>query len=150
MISVYVAAASAEVERAERVMSMLRERGCSIVGDWTDDVRDQRRRALTDADLTDADARAASDRCLDAIDACDVLLYLAPAQPSTGASAELGYALHPMTGARVVVAGPHARSSIFSRRADIRAASDEIAVSAIAVLAAGHAIVETDIVEVAP
>jgi hypothetical protein len=138
MIGCYVAGASSEVERAERVMSMLRERGVEVVHDWTPEVRAAQARQITDADLTDAEARGASDRCLDAIDACDVLLLLAPASSSRGCWAEFGYALHPMTGVRTVVAGAHARSSIFARRADFSAPTDEAAVAAIALLAAGE------------
>ncbi len=89
MTTVYVAGASAEVERAERVMGWLRDAGLAIALDWTIPVR-----ALGGQSLSEGKLRAEAESCLEAVQDSDVLLALIPPRGvhTQGMWAELGVA----------------------------------------------------------
>ena len=72
---IYVAAASLEVQRAQRVMRDLRERGAHIVGDWTEAVL---REGGDGARQTDAQRALLSAEQLAEVTRADGLLLLVP------------------------------------------------------------------------
>lgn len=93
-MKVYVAGASAEVERAERAMRLVRSMGHNIALDWTQVLRAARAQGVrSDADLAPEHALGLARQQLLAIDGSDVLWLLAPARPSVGAWVEFGFAL---------------------------------------------------------
>jgi hypothetical protein len=101
---VYVAAASAELERAERVMKALRAAGIAIANDWTPDVRRHREAGLTDGDLTDEQCGEISSLNLEGVRKAGVLLFLTPKAPSAMAWVELGCASN--VGHLIFASGP--------------------------------------------
>jgi hypothetical protein len=124
--AVYVAGSSRELERAEAVIAALRSAGVHVTGDWVGHIRDCRAAGVaTDAELSDDEARAVALLDLDALDRACTLLLLAPAPeaPSCGAWVELGAAY--LAGLRLVISGPHARQSIFTRLGHIYDTDDE-------------------------
>lgn len=132
MIRCYVIGASAELERAERVIAALRERGVEITHNWCADVRAARAAGhASDADLPLAEAREHAQRDLHGVERAEVVLLLSPAAPSFGAGVEWGYALrhHATTGRFVVAGGPR---SIFAALGDVFFERDEDAVAWVA------------------
>ena len=136
-MKVYVAGSSAELDRCERVISALRAGGCTITFDWAAQMREFAARGLCDAALDDHEARRCAEADLNAIVDADVVLLLAPEQPTRGAWVEFGYALGWARGygeaplRSLYVSGPAARQSIFTRCADALFLSDDDAVRAI-------------------
>jgi hypothetical protein len=134
---VYVAGASAELERCERVIAALREGGCTITMDWGAAMRALAALGICDAQLDDHEARRHAEADLDGIVTADVVLLLAPEAATRGAWVEFGYALGWARGygeaplRSLYVSGPGARQSIFTRCADALFATDDDAVSAI-------------------
>jgi hypothetical protein len=130
---VYVAGASAELERCERVMAALREGGCVISHDWTPSIREAIARGVSEEQLDDHEARRLSGVDYDAIERAHVVLFLAPETVTRGAWAELGYAGCLMRRGEldVYVSGPAARKSIFTRQSSAIFLSDDDAISAI-------------------
>jgi hypothetical protein len=128
--TVYVAGASAEVERAERIIQALRSAGFIVTHDWTRSVREYRAKGYRDADLSDeaCEEIAASD--LDAVRRADVLLFLSPEQPTTGAWVELGAASN-YGDKTILVSGASARRYLFTRIADWIFDDDEAALVAL-------------------
>jgi nucleoside 2-deoxyribosyltransferase len=104
VLNVYVAGASAEVDRAERVIAALRAAGINITHDWTPDVR-----AVEAAGgPTTLEDQERLDRALvdvAAVRRADFVVMLAPEPPhaSTGAGFESGVAYE--RGLPLVVAG---------------------------------------------
>ena len=136
-VRVYVAGASAELERCERVIAALRAGGCTITADWTPEMRGDHARGISDAQLDDHEARRRAETDLDAVEDADVVLLLAPETATRGAWFETGYALGWARGRgetavrSLYVSGSAARQSIFTRCADALFLSDDDAVSAI-------------------
>lgn len=117
MRSVYVAGASAEVDRIAGYMRELRLAGLQITHDWTIAVDEQRRRGSTDRNLS-APARALAGAWdLEGVTRADVLWLVVPEVPSSGCWVELGAAL--VSGRMVIVSGDHQRT-IFSELAQLR------------------------------
>lgn len=134
MPSVYVAGSSAEIERVERVIARLRDAGVRITHDWTHDVREVRAAGhASDADLSDDDAAQHAIRDLGGAFGARTFLLLAPETPTRGAWVELGAAWAHQRKWRgsIIVAGPAARQSIFTRLADRIVATDDEAVALI-------------------
>jgi hypothetical protein len=92
--------------------------------DWVTPVSEAIRSGRTDADLTPGDARRHAREDLGAVLNADVRWLLAPPPhaPSRGAWVELGAAL--ASGGHVIVSGPHASASIFTRMATMFGADD--------------------------
>jgi hypothetical protein len=134
---VYVAGASAELDRCERVIAALREGGCTVNFDWTAVMRDHVARGISDAQLDDHEARRHAEVDIAAVEDADVVLFLAPEAATRGAWFELGWAIGWTAGRgerwlrSVYVAGPASRQSIFTRCADALFLSDDDAVSTI-------------------
>ncbi len=137
MTTVYVAGASAEVERAERVMGWLRDAGLTIALDWTIPVR-----ALggQGASLTEAERRAHAEADLEAVQDSDVLLALIPPRGvhTQGMWAELGvawaagiYTVASMGHPPFVVSRIACTPPMFATIAGYGVASDEAAVDLI-------------------
>lgn len=87
-LRVYVAGSSKERERVEWAMGVVRESGAELTHDWL---------AVMDAagpdELCDhRTLRAAAQDDIKGIDAADVVWFLVPKTPSTGAWFEVGYA----------------------------------------------------------
>lgn len=108
-MKIYVAASSAELERARAAMDWCREQGFEITHDWVADVTLVRLEGgKADADLTPAEQLAFVVKDLDAVGEADLLWFLVPRPPATtvGAWVELGAAYE--LGRPVIVSGPHA------------------------------------------
>lgn len=88
---VYVAGASAEVQRCERFMRAVRGIGCEVAHDWTAEVLGEDR---PDHAIPDVEARQYVSTDLLGVARSDVLVVLVPYDYTTvGAWVELGYAL---------------------------------------------------------
>lgn len=132
---VYVIGASAELDRAERVIAALRERGFVITADWPADVRRARAAGLaSDAEVPHDIAREIADANVHAIETADVVVALSPPGPSTGYGADLMAALllYAMRGrpTHIVLSGAH--GTVYDRHAHARFATDEDAIAWIA------------------
>jgi len=153
--SVYVAGASKEIRRAERVIELLRESGIRISFDWCAHMR-----GLESSKVFSADVAAASARSdLDGVREASVLLLLEPGWAprdrvngtpqfvrvqSTGVWTELGAAL--AWGVPVVLARPlepdsapdtphHWQNNVFAALVSLVAADDDAAIRAVVRLA---------------
>lgn len=135
-LRVYIAGASAERSRVRDAMTLAAERGLRVTFDWLAEI--ERVGTANPPDLDQAQVSAFAD--LRAIDEADVVWLLAPREGvvTTGAWAELGYAL----GRRVpvVVSGiePHMRC-LFASLAAYGGTSDEQAVRVVRLVALQHA-----------
>lgn len=129
---VYVAGASAEVERAEAIIRELRSRGFTITHDWTHSVRKNRALGYRESALS-AETRAelvAED--LAGVRRADVFLFLAPAEDvvTRGAWVELGCASN-LGNIVIFVSGANARESMFTELADYIFDDDDAALQAL-------------------
>lgn len=114
---VYVAGASAELERVEAFAARAIAAGHEIAHAWWEDVRANVAAGRTDADLSDDEGRRFADADLSAVADSDAFVLLAPAGHSRGCWLELGHALAFVP--CIIVAGASARSSIFTRAAGV-------------------------------
>lgn len=117
MISVYVAGAIAEIDRAEHWIERLRDAGVRVTSTWIAKVRAAP--GARDCDVSDEVAASIASGCFAEIDESNVLWQLFPAERrGRGAFVELGYALAPLdtkNRALPVVSGVDLRESVFSR-----------------------------------
>lgn len=121
-IPIYVAGASSELERCEAFIAACDEAPwLRITHDWTREVRVARASGKhTDDALSDREANEAAEDDLGGVSAARLLVVLCPPpKTSDGMRTELGYALRCVHSDRtmeeIIIAGPHARSSIFTR-----------------------------------
>lgn len=135
-LAVYVAGASAEVERASEVIERIRALGLVVTHDWTRSVREHRSAGYRDVDLDHERQAMIASEDLDAVRRADVLLLLAPESPTIGAWVELGCALN-LANMTIFVSGPASRQSIFTSLADWIFTDDDAAVQALANAAEG-------------
>lgn len=91
-LRIYVAGASSEIERAERVIHFALGAGLVVTEDWPKVMRSQ---AGPDSTLHASALRPILQRCLDGVMAADALLLLLPntGHATVGMWADLGYAL---------------------------------------------------------
>jgi nucleoside 2-deoxyribosyltransferase len=101
MIVVYVAGASAEIERARRVIAMLRELGIEIAHDWPKMIEDHGGRA--NLGLTYDERENVVGACLGGVRKAELVLFLVPYAPTVGAWVEIGHA--DALGKRIVQSG---------------------------------------------
>lgn len=131
MTSVYVAAASKEIARAEGVMGQLRAAGCNVVSTWPEAIRRANTAGFAhDRDLPTMLMRQHAEEDLAQVASADVLLLLSSEVRSTGAGVELGYAIakgHATGKPMVIGAGP--MDSIFYAMADAWFVTDADAVA---------------------
>ena len=127
MTRVYVIGSSAELERAERVIASLRERGAEVVGDWTASVRAARAAGhASDATVGREDAMRAARANRHAIEWADVVIALVPEMPSTG----YGYDLAIAHASMVDVIRSGEPRSIYDHVVTCAVESDEAAIDA--------------------
>lgn len=127
MTRVYVIGSSSELERAERVIAALRERGVEITHDWTASVRAARAAGhATDATVGREDAMRAARENRGAIESADVVIALVPEMPSTGYGYDLGVA----HAAMVDVIRSGEPRSIYDHGVTCAVESDEAAIDA--------------------
>lgn len=88
-MKIYVAAASAETDRAVSAMAVLRGAGHTITSDWTKDVV----RLGANVGLTQAQRMRAASECVSGILSADAIVLLWPKVPSRGAWIEAGITL---------------------------------------------------------
>ena len=105
--SIYVSAASAEIERAESAMAHLRAVGFEITHDWTVVMREAFRREPIDAE------KAAHDDLWNGIEPCDALIGLLPKAPSKGFWLEVGFAIGIQDGPHTILVGDPADACIW-------------------------------------
>jgi hypothetical protein len=103
---VYVAASSAQMDRAKDAMAKLRTAGHTVVHDWPTIIEDRGTANPVDATTDERWDWAIDD--LAGVKAADVLWLLMPATEGFGAAVELGYAL--AHGIPVICSGVYARS----------------------------------------
>lgn len=133
-MKIYVAAASAEIERASAFMQFVRELGHDITHDWVPELRAQ---SVPESQLPVAVRRASAQADLDGVRRADLLVVLVPheAVPSRGTWVELGYALGLRSvtdlAPRVWCVGPFAMVTVFTELADARYFSDSAALTAL-------------------
>jgi hypothetical protein len=127
---VYVCGASAELERAERVIAELRLRGVEVTFDWCAEIRRHQALGIPDSAIDDIGAYRIAMADLHAVGRAHAVLLLAPEKPTIGAWVELGYAaaLH----RTIIVSGPANRCSLFTRIAHLLIDTDDDALDAIA------------------
>jgi len=87
---VYVAGASAEIERAEALIARLRDAGVEVISDWPENVR---RAGAANIGLTHEVRLAAARACSLGVRRSDWLVVLEPKAPTIGAWVEMGIAL---------------------------------------------------------
>jgi hypothetical protein len=123
----YVAASTAEMERARAFMARLRALGWAV-HDWTADIEEARRRGwASDAEVPTEFAHESARKNRAAIDSCDLFVLLAGDKVSSGKWYEAGYADRGVR-AKIIVAP---RGNIFVRDWT-RVESDEDALTFIA------------------
>lgn len=136
----YVAGASAEIERSEKVIAELRARGHEITLDWPAAMRAEPKK---DHELSDDEARGYADADLRGVYTAEVFILVAPPRnvTSAGCWCELNTAreryLFGMTPNAVFAVGLHARASIFTRATGVRCitcADDDIVDDVLAAL----------------
>lgn len=123
---VYVAGASAELERAKTAMDWVREMpGLALAYDWVADVQKHRvEGGKSDADLTNEQRFWLASNDASAVSECDTFWLLVPnvSVVTVGAWFELGVAVS--TGRRVVVSGIQSGQHLFCSLAESTFAVD--------------------------
>lgn len=144
-MKLYIAAASAEIDRAERLMKIARAQGHEITHDWTHEVRAAIAQGLSEDLIPDEVALVGALMDIGGVVTADRFIYLVPPKPisTSGAWVELGVAhtlrefvprpsyMRPL---QLVCAGAPftVRRSIFTRladafvEADVDALADEL------------------------
>ena len=105
--SIYVSAASAEIDRAEIAMGHLTCAGFEITHDWTTVMRAHLRGEKVDA------AKAAFDDLWNGVEPCDALIGLLPKAPSKGFWLEVGFAIGIQDGPHTILVGDPADACIW-------------------------------------
>lgn len=136
-LSAYVAASSAEIERARHVMQALRMHGVRVVSTWIGAIEAA---GTANEGLSPAARREAARTCLEEVREADVFLLLVPSGPSgIGCGVELGYAMalrdeNPLR-APILIASGRTERTIFAALCDEEYASDAEAIAEVARLA---------------
>lgn len=91
-MKIYVAASSKELERAERIMSALRERGHEITFDWTVPIKARSADGKSDRGLSFEERAFFAGKDANGISTADLFWQLIPTTESAGAWWEMGYA----------------------------------------------------------
>jgi hypothetical protein len=128
MIQVYVAGASANIERAERFLERVNAHPLMMCTfDWTAAVRLERSKGTADTALTEAQRLTYSTHDMTGVHMADVFVCLAEAPMSAGQAVELGGALmrkrYQSRGPLIIVSGGN-RRSIFTVADDFEFAAD--------------------------
>lgn len=116
---VYVAASSQECDRAQSMMDALRAAGHVVTHDWLPSVASRIADGVAECDMDDDEAREIAQTDLDAVEASDALVYLAPNTATRMGWMEFDRALS--RGIHTIVANSSpklARQSIATRLAD--------------------------------
>lgn len=137
ILSCYVAASSAETDRARHVMQALRMHGVRVVSTWIDAIAED---GCANEGLPEATRRERSRVCIEEVREADVFLLLVPHNPSgIGCGVELGYAMALRGGntlrAPVLIASGRTERTIFAALCDEEHASDAEAIAAVVRLA---------------
>ncbi len=128
---VYVAGASAEWERAQRVMEWVRSEGWTVAHDWVADViRERIEGGRSDAELTLMEQARYARGDLKAIEGVDYLWFLAPEKPTAGAWVELGFA-YAQEAVGIIVSGAENGNLMWCSLADQRFETDSDAFEAL-------------------
>lgn len=136
-ISAYVAASSAEIDRARHVMQALRMHGVRVVSTWIDAIEAA---GTANEGLSPAARREAARTCIEEVRKADLFVLLVPHNPSgIGCGVELGYAMALRGGntlrAPVLIASGRTERTIFTSLCDEEHASDAEAIAAVVRLA---------------
>lgn len=130
-LSAYVAASSAEIDRARHVMQALRMHGVRVVSTWIDAIAEDGR---ANEGLPEATRRERARQCLEEVASVDVFLILVPSEPSgIGSGVELGSALtlNDWHNEPRLIASGRTERTIFAALCDEEYASDAEAIAAV-------------------
>lgn len=136
-LSAYVAASSAEIERARAVMTALQMHGVRVVSTWIGAIEAA---GTANEGLCQAARRIAARTCIEEVRKADVFVLLVPHNPSgIGCGVELGYAMalrdeNPLRAPFLIASGRTERT-IFAALCDEEHTSDAEAIAAVARLA---------------
>lgn len=142
-LRVYVAGAGRDLQRVEAFVASMQLRGHVLAHDWLHHVRAASVAGQEDKDLPDVHAARMAQGDLEGLIAADAFVLLAPGEGGSGAWTEFGFALAIFQGP-VVVAGPHARRSVFTRLAAALAVTDEAALDLLDELGRAQAAVDAE------
>lgn len=138
MRSIYVAAATQEIQRAEEFVTQIRSiTGLRMSHDWIPHIKRAISEQRQDSDYTAWERAGFATSDIIGVARSDVFVLLAPENGGRGCWVEYGYALalQQMRGRpRIAVAGPHARKSIFTELADRHFDTDAQAITWLATL----------------
>jgi nucleoside 2-deoxyribosyltransferase len=112
--SIYVAASSQEIDRAEHWMIRLQEEGVRVTSTWIQSIR--KVGVANPADATREQRAVWARQDAAEVAAADGLWLLMPTKPTSGAWWEFGYAYG--LGKRIWISGPDQPRSIFTGLAD--------------------------------
>ena len=131
---VYVAGSSREVPRIRGIQAAIRELGGHITFDWTPSIERAIRLGISEEALADNEAEAIAHTDYEGVFSASTLFLAAPEAQTKGAWCELGFAhgiirtllelerhtpiarkLMLRSSPRVVISGPRARQSLFTR-----------------------------------
>lgn len=119
-IPLYLAGASAEADRVQRAMDLVRSHpGLRLTQDWLEAIRKD---GGGNESLHPQLRRLRASEDLDGVRQARIMWLLAPDNQSTGAWVELGYAL--ALGVMVVVSGPAAKRCVFASLTHVEFSTD--------------------------
>ena len=118
-MKIYIAAASAEIERAERMIALARKAGFTVVHDWPAQIREAGEANPTTVAVEQRRAWALD--CLARLSSADALWLLAPQGATSGAWVEFGASVS--YGRYTIMSGAH--QSVFAELATENADTDE-------------------------
>ena len=121
MTRVYVAGASAEIERCERFRDRCIAAGHAVTFDWMAHVRST---GSANTGLTREQRELAALACLDGAGVADVFILLFPRAVTIGAWVEYGFVLRDCSLVRVIVVGDDG-SSVMTAAREVEYAHDE-------------------------
>jgi hypothetical protein len=123
---VYIAGASAEIDRCEAFRDAVIAMGHEITFDW---MAERRSRPTPDRDLAPMDRVIIARKCLDGVHRSNAFVMLFPRAPTKGAWIEYGYALGCAEQAYRVIVGDDRSTALTARYGVDHIATDELALT---------------------
>ena len=122
-LTVYVAASSKELERAEKAMKFIRSHDClELASDWASTIRAV---GAANKGVPGFTAYHAAQEAMERVERCDILWLLIPETPSFGAGYEMGYFMRRPAWRPLIISGGPRDASIFQTVASAWYATDQ-------------------------